>query len=224
MPLRCSPCWLHRRVTRAEFHAQHQAFHAAAERAQWTPEDYFREARLDEIFARPEAPLELDLGCGDGSFLVELAKRHPEHNFLATERLMGRVEKVAKKIVRGGLNNARILRLESHYVLRWLLPPGCASIIYVLHPDPWPKRIHHERRLIQAEFMEAVDRVLAAGGELRVKTDDKPYYQWMEKVFAACPQFERLEWIEPEGWPKTDFELDFVAKGLPIYSARLRKC
>ena len=210
-------------MTRAEFHAQHEDFHAAVERAQWIPEDYFREARIDEIFSNSSAPLELDLGCGDGSFLVELAKRNPEHNFLATERLMGRVEKVAKKIVRSGLNNTRILRLESHYVLRWLLPPNCASIIYVLHPDPWPKRIHHDRRLIQAEFMEAVHRVLAAGGELRVKTDDKPYYQWMEKVFARCPQFERLDWVEPEDWPKTDFELDFVAKGLPIYSSRLRK-
>lgn len=210
-------------MTRAEFHAQHQAFHAAVERTQWIPEDYFREARIEEIFENPGSPLELDLGCGDGSFLVELAKRHPDRNFLATERLMGRVEKVAKKIARAGLNNARVLRLESHYVLRWLLPPGCASVIYVLHPDPWPKRIHHDRRLIQAEFMEAVHRVLADGGELRVKTDDKPYYQWMEKVFATCPQFERLDWIEPEDWPKTDFELDFVAKGLPIYSARLRK-
>lgn len=223
MPLRCRPCWIHRRVTRAEFHEQHKAFLASVEHAQWTPEDYFHEARIEEIFENPGAPLDLDLGCGDGSFLVELAKRHPDRNYLATERLMGRVEKVAKKIVRGGLKNARILRLESHYVLRWLLPPGCASIIYILHPDPWPKRIHHDRRLIQAEFMEAVHRVLVDGGELFVKTDDKPYYQWMEKVFAGCPQFERLEWVEPEDWPKTDFELDFVAKGLPIYSARLRK-
>jgi tRNA (guanine-N7-)-methyltransferase len=223
MPLRWGAREIHRHVTRAEFHAQHQAFLNGVDRAQWTPEDYFREARIDEIFDNPTAPLELDLGCGDGSFLVELARRHPERNFLATERLMGRVEKVAKKIVRAELTNTRILRLESHYVLRWLLPPDCASVIYILHPDPWPKRIHHDRRLIQAEFMEAVDRVLIGGGELRVKTDDKPYFQWMEKVFAGCPQFERLDWAEPEDWPKTDFELDFVAKGLPIYSARLRK-
>jgi tRNA (guanine-N7-)-methyltransferase len=210
-------------VTRAELLTQHETFLAAAERAQWIPEDYFREARIDEIFPNPAAPLELDLGCGDGNFFAELAKRHPDHNFLATERLMGRVEKVAKQIARGGLKNARVLRLESHYVLRWLLPPRCASVIYVLHPDPWPKRVHHDRRLIQAEFMEAVHRVLIEGGEFLVKTDDKPYYQWMEKVFAASLGFERIKWNEPEDWPKTDFERDFVAKGLPIYSARLRK-
>jgi tRNA (guanine-N7-)-methyltransferase len=210
-------------VTRTEFNAQHQAFVSAAEHAQWIPADYFSEARIEEIFSNSSAPLDLDLGCGDGSFLVELAKRHPNRNYLATERLMGRVEKVARKIARARLDNTRILRLESHYVLRWLLPPTCASIVYVLHPDPWPKRIHHDRRLIQADFMEAVHRVLVEGGEIRIKTDDKPYYQWMEKVFAACPQFERLAWEQPDDWPKTDFERDFVAKGLPIYSARLRK-
>jgi tRNA (guanine-N7-)-methyltransferase len=210
-------------VTRAEFHAQQDVFLAAAERAQWVPEDYFREALISEIFSRPEAPLDLDLGCGDGTFLVELAKRHPERNFLGTERLMGRVEKVARKIVRAELNNTRILRLESHYAVRWLLPAGVVSVIYLLHPDPWPKRQHHDRRLIQAEFMDAIHRVLIDGGEMRVKTDDKPYFQWMEKVFARCPQFERLEWTEPPDWPKTDFERDFVAKGMPIYSARLRK-
>jgi tRNA G46 methylase TrmB len=71
--------------------------------------------------------------------------------------------------------------------------------------------------------MEAIHKTLLPGGELRVKTDDKPYFLWMEKVFSGCPQFERLEWDEPEDWPKTDFENEFVAKGMPIYRARLRK-
>ncbi|MEQ1860086.1 MAG: tRNA (guanosine(46)-N7)-methyltransferase TrmB [Chthoniobacteraceae bacterium] len=201
---------------------QRTAYLEAAELAKWKPADYFRETPVGEFFARP-APLVLDLGCGDGGFLIAMAKRNPEENFLATERLPSRVEKVARKIARSGLANARVLELESHYAVRWLLPAACASVVYVLHPDPWPKRQHHPRRLIQVEFMEAVHRVLAPGGELRVKTDDKPYFQWMEKVFAQCPQFERLEWDEPADWPQTDFERDFVAKGLPIYRARLRK-
>jgi tRNA (guanine-N7-)-methyltransferase len=194
----------------------------AIERAQWVPADCFRIADLGEVFPR-SAPLVLDLGCGDGSFLIELARRHPEQNFLGTERMAGRVEKVCKRIARHRLENARVLRLESHYVVRWLLPATCAETIYVLHPDPWPKRAHHERRLVQAPFMEAVLRVLRSGGELRVKTDDKPYFLWMEKVFAAWPQFERIEWEEPADWPKTDFERDYIAKGMPIYRARLRK-
>jgi tRNA (guanine-N7-)-methyltransferase len=199
-----------------------QAFLDAVARAEWVPVDYFKEANPDEVFGRL-APLELDLGCGDGSFLIEMARRHPERNFVGTERLNGRVEKVARKIARSGLQNVRVLRLESHYVVRWLLPAGSASTVYILHPDPWPKRNHHPRRLIQPEFMESLHRVLVSGGELRVKTDDKPYFQWMEKVFAGSTGFEQLEWEEPPDWPQTDFEREFIAKGLPIYRARLRK-
>jgi tRNA (guanine-N7-)-methyltransferase len=201
---------------------QDQAFREAVARAEWTPADYFKEANPEEVFGR-SAPLELDLGCGDGSFLIEMARRHPERNFLGTERLNGRVEKVARRIARSHLANVRVLRLESHYVVRWLLPAESASIVYILHPDPWPKRNHHPRRLIQPDFMAAVHRVLAANGELCVKTDDKPYFQWMEKVFAESKGFEQVGWNEPADWPQTDFERDFIAKGLPIYRARLRK-
>ena len=79
----------------------------------FVPADYFREARLEEIFADSTRPLEVDLGCGDGSFLVEMAATHPERNFLGVERLIGRVEKTAKRIAERDLTNARVLRLES---------------------------------------------------------------------------------------------------------------
>jgi tRNA (guanine-N7-)-methyltransferase len=202
--------------------SQRTAYLAAAERVKWKPADYFNETTLNELFARP-APLVLDLGCGDGGFLLALAQRHPEMNFLGTERLVSRVEKVARKIGRAGLANARVIEIENHFAVRNLLPAACATTVYVLHPDPWPKRYHHPRRLIQPEFMAAVHRVLVPGGELCVQTDDKPYFQWMEKVFAQCPQFERIEWKELPDWPQTDFEREFIAKGLPIYRARLRK-
>jgi len=133
------------------------------------------------------------------------------------------VEKVARKIARSGQENVRILRLESHYVVKHLLPARCVSIAYVLHPDPWPKRAHHPRRLVQAEFMASVHRVLIPGGELRVQTDDLPYFRWMEKVWEECPQFERTAWDKEPDWPKTDFERHFLEKGLPIYCARLVK-
>lgn len=202
--------------------AQRAAYLEAAARVKWKPADYFRETPVSEFFERP-APLVLDLGCGDGGFLLAMARRHPEQNFLGTERLVSRVEKVARKIARAGLTNARVVELESHYTVRWLLPAQSAATVYVLHPDPWPKRHHHSRRLIQAEFLEAVHRVLVPGGELCVQTDDLPYFQWMEKAFAACPLFERVEWQVPPDWPRTDFEREFIEKGLPIYRARLRK-
>lgn len=209
-------------MTAEQIRADHPAFLAAVKRAEFKPRDYFAEVKIEEIFSRA-APLDLDLGCGDGSFLVTMARRHPERNFLGTERQLGRVEKVARKIVREEATNARVLRLESHYAARHLLPKDSIATCYVLFPDPWPKRYHHPRRLIQEEFMVALHRVLAPGGELRVKTDDLPYFQWMEKVWARVNGCERIEWAEEPGWPTTDFEQVFLAKGLPIYRARLRK-
>ena len=200
----------------------HAAFLAAAEKAEWMPDDVFREARLDEIFERA-APLDLDLGCGDGAFLLAMAARSPERNFLGTERLIGRVNSVRRKIAQEHLANARVLRLESLFTVRHLLPPGCVSVAHVAFPDPWPKRHHHPRRLFQDEFMAALHRVLAPEGEVRVKTDDLPYFQWIEKVFARAQGFARVEWDEEADYPRTDFERLFVARGMPIHRARLRR-
>jgi tRNA (guanine-N7-)-methyltransferase len=152
-----------------------------------------------------------------------MAARYPERNFLGTERLLGRVEKVSRAIARNKLVNCRILRLESFYTVQWLLPIGCAKVVHVGFPDPWPKRNHQERRLFQDPFMVALHQVLAPGGEVRIKTDDRPYFMWIEKVIERAKGFERIEWVEDEGYPRTDFEAHFLAQGLPTYRARLRK-
>lgn len=208
-------------MTREQQKQKKDALEAAAARIEWIPKEYFARAELTDIFPR-QAPFEVDFGCGDGAFLLAMAKRHPERNFLGTERLLGRVEKVSKAIVRAGLENCRILRLESFYTAQWLLPIGCASAVHILFPDPWPKRQHHDRRLFQDEFMAALHQVLVPGGEVRIKTDDKPYFIHIEKVLGRAQGFERVEWDDTD-YPKTDFEQHFVAQGLPIYRARLRK-
>ena len=190
--------------------------------AEWVPSDYFQRVTMDQIFTR-NAPLQIDFGCGDGGFLLAMARRFPEYNFLGTERLLGRVEKVSKAIARGGVPNARILRLESLYTCQWILPRNCAEVVHIAFPDPWPKRHHHPRRLIQDEFMTALHPVIAKGGEVRIKTDDKPYFLHIEKVLARAKGFERIEWDEEPDYPKTDFEQHFLAQGLPIYRARLRR-
>jgi tRNA (guanine-N7-)-methyltransferase len=195
---------------------------APAHAAEWVPADYFARADLRAVFPR-SAPLEVDLGCGDGDFLVERARLLADHNFLGTERMPGRVDKVCRKVARIGLPNVRVLRLESAYVVKHLLPPESVAIAHVLFPDPWPKRQHHPRRLIQEEFLQSVRGVLQPGGELRLKTDDLPYFRWMEKVIEQSPGFERIDWPEDPDYPLTNFERRFVAQALPIHRARLRK-
>ncbi len=189
---------------------------------EFTPADYFARQELSDIFPRPGA-FEIDLGSGEGAFLLAMAKRHPERNFLGVERLLGRVRKVCRAIARADLDNARIVRIETAYALRYLLPLGTVSVAHVGFPDPWPKRYHQRRRLIQDGFMEALHGIVVDGGELRVKTDDEPYFQWMERVFERAKGWQRVEWIEEPDYPVTDFERRFTAQGLPIYRARLLK-
>lgn len=193
-----------------------------ARRVQFQPADYFARAQMGDLFSR-SAPFEVDIGSGEGSFILEMARRHPERNFLGIERLLGRVRKTCRQAAREGLTNVRMLRLEIAYALRYVLPLGSVNVAHVLFPDPWPKRYHHPRRLVQDGFMEAMHGILAAGGELRIKTDDQPYFLWMEKVIARAKGYERLEWTDDLEYPATDFEARFVAQGLPIYRARLRK-
>lgn len=106
--------------------------------ALFIPPDYFRE--LPDVFPDASRPLEIDLGCGDGTFLTGMAAHHPERDFLGVERMLGRVDKTARKIERLQLPNARIMRLESAYTVSALLPSARVSRLHLLCPDPWPKK------------------------------------------------------------------------------------
>lgn len=188
---------------------------------EYLPPDYFRPMDLEDLFPR-KAPLEVDLGCGEGSFLVAMALRHPERNYLGTERLLGRARNTSRKAKLAGLANVRLLRVESAYVVSLLLPPATVTRFYLLFPDPWPKRRHWPRRLIQPEFLHAAATALKKGGELCIKTDDADYFRYIGKAAAACEQFARRAWNEE--MPRTDFERHYVAQGRTIYSLCLRAC
>ena len=188
----------------------------------WMPSSIVDRVNFSELFRNP-GPVTVDYGCGEGAFVIAMAKRHPNHNFLATERLALRVEKVCKTAARLNLSNIRVLRLENLYIAKYLLPSNAVSTSYVCFPDPWPKRAHQSRRLVQPEFLSAVRETLTPGGELRLKTDDLPYFQWMEKVIAMSEGWDRMDWPDNSELPMTNFEARFVAQGLPIYSTLLRK-
>jgi len=187
------------------------------------PAHYFERLGIDEI-CRPDRPLEVDLGCGDGSFLISMAKQYPERDFLGVERLLGRVRKVCKKITRQTLGNARVLRLDSRYVVEWLLPEAAVSRIHLLCPDPWPKAKHHRRRLIQTDFLEAVHRALIPGGEFLFMTDHEEYFEWATEIFTAYGRFEPLKWQEDTFfYPKTDFQELWESEGKSMFRLRGRK-
>jgi tRNA (guanine-N7-)-methyltransferase len=189
---------------------------------QWIPASILEPVKLEALFPS-KAPVTVDYGCGEGAFVLAMAEKHPDQNFLATERLVGRVEKVCKTAARKGLRNIRVLRLENLYTARFILPAQSVATSYVSFPDPWPKRAHQNRRLVQPEFLKAVHATLVDGGELRLKTDDLPYFRWMEKVIAESTGRERLDWEDDAQLPLTNFEARFIAQGLPIHKTILRK-
>ena len=178
------------------------------------------ELELDKVFSRP-APLEVDLGCGDGAFLAALARENPAHNFLGIERLLGRVRSVCRKAARLDLKNARIMRMESNYAVTHLLPPGSVTTFHLLFPDPWPKRRHHRRRAFTSEFLAAIHRALITGGLFHVATDHADYFQQIERILAATDLFFISR--EHHHFPPTTFEQKYIARGLSIHRLLLRK-
>lgn len=173
---------------------------------------------LPALFQR-EAPLEIELGSGDGSFLVRHAALHPGHNFLGIERLLGRLRKIDRKAGRAGLLNLRLIRIEAAYLLDYLIPAATVTSLHVYFPDPWPKRRHRGNRLINAQFPGRAFRVLRPGGSVYLRTDDADYFAQMNDVFSADSRFQPVETPAVLSNVKTDFEEQFNRRGVPTLRA-----
>jgi tRNA (guanine-N7-)-methyltransferase len=173
---------------------------------------------LEKIFGR-KAPLHVDLGCGEGSFLCALAQRMPNINFLGIERLLGRIRSSARKAAT--LSNVRLLQMESSYAVRYLLPPGSVETFYLLFPDPWPKRRHHRRRIVTLDFLHSVHIALEKNRVIYIATDHLDYFRKIGKIVRATSGFAIAE-LDVE-LPASGFELIFRQKGAPIHWLALRK-
>ena len=174
---------------------------------------------MAKIFGRA-APLHVDLGCGDGTFLFALAERTPEKNFLGTERLLHRVKKACRKAEK--IKNMCVLRIETSYAVRYLLPAGSVEMFHLLFPDPWEKRRHHQRRIVGLEFLRGIHAALAPDGVLRVVTDHRDYFDKIQEVAARSGDFQ-IGTDGTEDYPQSTFEEKFKQQGLDIYRLELRK-
>ena len=183
------------------------------------PETYFAPIDLLATFGRI-APLQVDLGCGEGSFLLELAQRNPQKNYLGTEKLASRVEKVCRKTAL--LNNVRVLKVESSYAVRFLLPQDSVETFYLMFPDPWPKRRHHRRRLVTNHFLDSIYHTLEGDGTLRIATDQRDYFEQIERTAQHHSGFRFVD-LDDVDLPATKFEKRFSAQGAQIYRLSLRK-
>lgn len=162
-------------------------------------------------------PLEIDIGCHKGTFLVAMAAAWPERNFFGIDRQSSRVERCLSKAARLGLANVAAAFGEGLETVARQLPARCVDVIHVLFPDPWPKRRHHARRLVNQAFLTEAARVLKTGGFLRLMTDDAAYFGAMREAAGAWVTVE-----DPRDYPATEFEKKFRAVGMAIYALTVR--
>ena len=137
---------------------------------------------LENPFGR-KAPLVLEIGSGMGETTAAIAKAHPEADFLAVEVHGPGVGSLLKRIDAEGLSNVRVIRHDAVDVLEHMIPDGTLAAIHLFFPDPWPKKRHHKRRLVQPAFAALAARKLAPGGTLHAATDWPEYAEQMHKVF-----------------------------------------
>ena len=177
--------------------------------------------RWEKLFS-VQQPAELEIGCGDGGFLLEWASRHPEKNFLGVERLLGRLRKLSKKGRRAGLTNLRLLRIEARYLIQYLLPKNSFEAIHIYFPDPWPKDKHRRHRLIDADFPALAARILAPHGVLHLRTDDPSYFEQIQNSFALAADFTPEETPGDLAALTTEFERQWNAEGKKTLRASFR--
>lgn len=182
---------------------------ATAAGAIFEPDNWVLGLDLSVMF-EVQRPLEIDVGCGKGRFLIARARNNPDVNYIGIDRMLKRMLKLDLKIVRAGLNNVRLLRTEASYAFDHLLPPASASAVYIFFPDPWPKRRHHRRRLFCPSFCDGLARVLVPRGQLHVSTDHAAYLAEICDLMLDHGAFEPIEALTLSEEERTDFEETFL--------------
>jgi tRNA (guanine-N7-)-methyltransferase len=177
------------------------------------PEDYFKPLKWENVFA-VKHPVEIELGAGDGSFLIKYASKYPEINLLGIERLLGRIRKIDRDTHRAGVGNIQLFRIEAGYFLKYLAPGRSIRAVHVYVPDPWPKIRHHKKRLINEDFVKKCAGILEPGGMVHLRTDHPHYFDQMLDVFGRNECFKKSIPSESLIAIKTDFENHFNDQGI----------
>lgn len=167
-----------------------------------------------EIFGRT-APIILEIGSGMGETTAEIAAAHPETDYVAIEVHGPGIGSLLKKIETLELKNLRVIRHDAVEVLGQMIADGSLAGIHLFFPDPWPKKRHHKRRLVQPPFAALAARKLAPGGYFHAATDWPEYAMQIEEVFSSNALFKK-EPPEQKARPVTKFERRGIGLGHPV--------
>ena len=179
---------------------------------------------LATIFGR-DAPRVLEIGFGNGDSLVDLASRMPERDFLGVEVHEPGVGHCLIRSREAGINNLRLIVHDAVEVLEQRIPKASINRINLYFPDPWPKKRHHKRRIINPGFVALCARALTPGGSLHIATDWKNYAEHIDEILKSSTQFNLVERREHDGdepldRPQTKFERRGLRHGHRIWDWR----
>lgn len=183
--------------------------------------------QLFEFFGNLELPdgiTELDLGCGSGSYTVELATRYPDRKIFAADVMIGRLRKLVHRAEKAGCGNLTVWRVEARQLIGRILPDKSFDRIHLLCPDPWPKERHRGNRLLCSDFTTQLHRVLKDDGVFHFSSDDVNYCGAVGRILAASQLFAPAEaGIADLTDISSDFERRWRAQGLTVAHRAWRK-
>jgi tRNA (guanine-N7-)-methyltransferase len=173
-------------------------------------------------------PVELEIGSGKGGFLLNRARVHPDRGFLGIEWANKICRYAADRMVRWGVTNVRLMRADARHLVIYHVPASSLTLVHIYHPDPWPKKRHHKRRLIQPDFLAAAVKALVPGGRIAIQTDHAEYFEQIRQVVAAEPRLAEVPFDVPEtgvveGRVQTNYEIKYLREGRPIYQIAVMK-
>jgi len=179
---------------------------------------------LEGLFLTPH-PLEIEIGCGKGKFLLARAESEPRRNFLGVDRISKWMKIGRTRGEKRRLENLRFIKAEIREFLQ-SVPPESVAAFHIYFPDPWPKRRHRKRRLVTAEFLRNLYGRLKPGGFVHLASDDADYFRQIKQAAA-----QSAEWAQREGMNErlvspgviTNYELKYQSAGKILHYLELRK-
>ncbi|MDT8438332.1 MAG: tRNA (guanosine(46)-N7)-methyltransferase TrmB [Wenzhouxiangellaceae bacterium] len=181
---------------------------------------------LRDAFDR-RAPLIVEIGFGNGDTLAAMAAAEPDADFVGIEVHEPGVGRLLRRVHEQGLTNVRVAMRDAVEVLAEQTRPGSIRELRIYFPDPWPKKRHHKRRLVQRDFLQRAAERLEPGGLLHLATDWQPYADWMVEEIQAVAALELLgdPWVSRPTWrPQTRFEARGEQRGHVIRDLLARRC
>ncbi|MBQ6752424.1 MAG: tRNA (guanosine(46)-N7)-methyltransferase TrmB [Clostridia bacterium] len=175
---------------------------------------------FEELFGNAN-PVYMEIGCGKGQFVCELAKLHPEYNYIAVEKVGNVIVSAAERAKNEGIPNVRFLKCGAEY-LQCFIPEKSIEGLYLNFSCPYPKKAYTSHRLTNERFLNIYKEILKDGAEIHQKTDNMHFFEYSIEEFTKCGFALKnvsldLHSSDFEGNIVTEYESKFVAEGLPIY-------